>query len=261
MRLMALPPGGDLAGPEIRLDAARRKTARVEQLLKDGAASQRSLEEAQAELALAEASARGARPMAGRAEDSIPMTSPQDGVLRAVHVGAGQAVSGGTPLFQVDSLGTVWVRVPIYVGDLKDVVRNVPARVSTLSAAPSTTPLLASPVSGPPSANADAATSDLYYALENASGNLHPGEKVAVTLALKSSEESLVVPWSAILHDLNGGTWVYENVSPQVYARRRVEVRLVMDGLAILTRGLAPGVKVVSVGAAEIFGTEFGTGK
>ena len=82
-----------------------------------------------------------------------------------------------------------------------------------------------------------------------------------IAVALKSSEESLVVPWSAILHDLNGGTWVYENVSPQVYARRRVEVRLVMDGLAILTRGLAPGVKVVSVGAAEIFGTEFGTGK
>jgi hypothetical protein len=71
----------------------------------------------------------------------------------------------------------------------------------------------------------------------------------------------LVVPWSAVTHDINGGAWVYENVAPQQYARRRVEVRRVVGPLAVLARGPAVGAKVVTAGVAELFGTEFGTGK
>ncbi len=261
MRLTALPPGGDIAGAEIRLGAAKTKAARVEQLLKDGAASRRALEEAQAELALAEAAARVARPLTGRAEDAIPMTSPQDGVLRAVHVGAGQTVASGAALFEVDAQGALWVRVPLYVGDLSDVDSAAPAQVSMLSSVASGRSFPAAPVTGPPTSNPDAATTDLYYALQGGVAQFRPGQRVAVSLPSRSSAESLVVPWSAVLHDLSGGTWVYENVAPHVYARRRVEVRYVADGLAILARGPAPGAKVVSVGAMEIFGTEFGTGK
>jgi cobalt-zinc-cadmium efflux system membrane fusion protein len=40
-----------------------------------------------------------------------------------------------------------------------------------------------------------------------------------------------------------------------------VEVRRVVNSLAVLARGPAVGAKVVTAGAAEIFGTEFGTGK
>lgn len=261
MRLTALPPGGDIAGASIRLSASRAKAARVEQLLKDGAASRRALEEAQAELALAEAGARAARPLTGRAEDAIPMTSPQDGVLRAVHVGAGQTVASGAALFEVDAQGALWVRVPLYVGDLFDVDPAAPAQVSMLSSAAASRFHPAAPVTGPPTSNPDAATTDLYYALQVGTAEFRPGQRVAVSLPSRSSAESLVVPWSAVLHDLSGGTWVYENVASHVYARRRVDVRYVADGLAILARGPAPGAQVVSVGAMEIFGTEFGTGK
>ena len=260
MSLLALPPAGDVAGGEIRRDAAQ-KAARAEQLLKDGAGSRRALEEAQAELALAEAAVRAARPQAARAGDALPIVSPQDGVMREVRVGVGQAVSSGAVLFQVDSVSPVWVRVPVYVGDLATIARNRPASVSALSAQPGGTAVAASPVTGPRSANPDAATSDLYYELPNASGALRPGQRVAVSLPLQGTEESLVAPWSAVLHDMHGGTWVYENTAPHVYARRRVEVRYVSDGLAVLARGPAPGTKVVSVAAIEIFGTEFGTGK
>jgi len=84
---------------------------------------------------------------------------------------------------------------------------------------------------------------------------------MGVTLAERATEESLVVPWSAILHDTTGGAWVYENIAPQQYARRRVEVRRVVNSRAVLARGPAVGTKVVTAGAAELFGTEFGTGK
>jgi len=69
------------------------------------------------------------------------------------------------------------------------------------------------------------------------------------------------VPYSSILYDMYGSAWVYQNTEPQVYVRRRVELNYVLDELAILTRGPAVGARVVSAGAAELFGTEFGVGK
>jgi len=63
------------------------------------------------------------------------------------------------------------------------------------------------------------------------------------------------------VHDVNGGTWVYENTAPQNYVRRRVQVRRVVDGQAVLSSGPAPGTPIVTQGVAEIFGKEMGFGK
>ncbi len=43
--------------------------------------------------------------------------------------------------------------------------------------------------------------------------------------------------------------------------RQRVFVDRIVGDLAALTSGPKPGVKVVSTGAAELFGTEFGGAK
>jgi hypothetical protein len=83
-----------------------------------------------------------------------------------------------------------------------------------------------------------------------------------VTLPLVGPEtRALVVPLAAIVHDLNGGAWVYEQLDPNTFTRRRVEVERVVGTQAVLTRGPPPGTKVVTDGAAELFGIEFGIGK
>ena len=74
-------------------------------------------------------------------------------------------------------------------------------------------------------------------------------------------EEALVAPFSAVLHDIHGGQWVYVAGGPRQYVRRRVQVSRVVDGQAVLASGPAAGTKVVTDGAAELFGTEFMTGK
>jgi hypothetical protein len=123
----------------------------------------------------------------------------------------------------------------------------------------------ANPVAAPPTADPNASTVDLCFELSNAPWNgkqfLRPGQRMNATLMLNGTAESLVVPWSAILHDTAGGTWVYENISPQVYTRRRVEILHVVNALAVLNRGPAPGARIVTAGALELFGTEFGAGK
>lgn len=73
--------------------------------------------------------------------------------------------------------------------------------------------------------------------------------------------KSLMVPAAAILYDIHGGTWVYVSEGPLVFRRQRVEVLETKSGAAYLARGLSPQTKVVTEGAAELFGTEFGAGK
>ncbi|WP_254053635.1 hypothetical protein [Singulisphaera sp. GP187] len=95
----------------------------------------------------------------------------------------------------------------------------------------------------------------------NQEGALRPGQRVGVTLPLRGEDESLVIPLAALLRDIHGNTWVYENSAPHAYARRRVSVDRVVNSMVALTSGPKPGAQVVTDGAAELFGTEFGVGK
>ncbi len=258
----------DVTNTQTRVDAAGARFKRAERLLHDRAGSEKAVEQAREELSLAENDLKAARerldryvnaPVSGDAAFTI--TAPQDGLIQRVLVSPGQTVPSGGALFEVVNLATVWIRVPVYVGDLSLIDRRQTARVHALNEAPGTATRSARPINAPPTANPLNDTADLYFELANQDGSLRPGQKMGVTLSEKATEESLVVPWSAVLHDIHGGTWVYENIGPQQYVRRRVEVRRVTGSLAVLARGPAVGANIVTAGAAEIFGTEFGTGK
>jgi hypothetical protein len=67
------------------------------------------------------------------------------------------------------------------------------------------------------------------------------------------------VPYSALLYDDKGATWVYTRVKPLVFVRARVDVTLSAGRRVILSKGPALGTKVATLGAAELFGTEFET--
>jgi hypothetical protein len=70
----------------------------------------------------------------------------------------------------------------------------------------------------------------------------------------------LVVPYSAVLYDAKGGTWVYANPAPLAFVRERVTVDFIQADQAVLTAGPPKGTRVVTVGAAELYGTETGAG-
>jgi hypothetical protein len=77
-------------------------------------------------------------------------------------------------------------------------------------------------------------------------------------MPLRGATQGTVVPLSAIFRDIYDGAWVYENTAPRTYVRRRVNVLYVVDDVAVIGNGPPVGTKVVSVGVAEISGTEFG---
>jgi hypothetical protein len=69
-----------------------------------------------------------------------------------------------------------------------------------------------------------------------------------------------VVPYSAVLYDAHSGAWVYTNPQPHVYVREGIKIDYFDGDQAVVSEGPEPGTAVVTVGAAELFGTEFETG-
>ena len=69
-----------------------------------------------------------------------------------------------------------------------------------------------------------------------------------------------VVPYSAVVYDPDGATWAFTATAPLSFVRVPVTVDAVHDDQAVLTAGPATGTTVVTVGVAELFGTETGVG-
>jgi hypothetical protein len=70
-----------------------------------------------------------------------------------------------------------------------------------------------------------------------------------------------VVPYAAVFYDLNGATWVYTNLEPLTFVRASISVDYIDGDLAVLSDGPPSGTEVVTVGAPELYGTEFGVGQ
>jgi hypothetical protein len=78
------------------------------------------------------------------------------------------------------------------------------------------------------------------------------------TAAVAAGADGSVVPEAAIWIDVEGREWVYTSPEPLTYVRAEVHVERYVDGTAVLSQGPPTGTMVVSVGVAELIGSEFG---
>lgn len=222
---------GEVARTQALVRLARIALARTDALVREEAGSVRARDEAGAGLATARAAADAAQAQRRLLGPSVGAMSNQ---------------------------ATLWVRVPVFGTDIGGVDRDRAATVRPLGD-PVASPRSARAVQAPPSANATAGTVDLYFALDNRDRAYRVGQRVAVALPVGGTQAGLSVPTAAIVRDIYGGEWVYRRTAPNTYVRQRIEVASVSGDHALLSRGLERGAEVVTDGAAELFGTEFGT--
>ncbi|OYY79735.1 MAG: membrane fusion protein MtrC [Sphingomonas sp. 28-62-20] len=221
---------GEAARTRAQLRLARIAFDRAAALVREEAGSLRARDEAAAALAAAKAAADAARAQRRLLGPSIRSLADQS---------------------------TLWVRVPVFGSDVGAVERGRAAMIRPLGDTGAAR--AARPVQAPPSANAVAGTVDLYFALDNRDRAYRVGQRVGVTLPIASgTNDGLSLPTSAIVRDIYGGEWVYAKTAPGAFIRQRIEVASTQGDRAILSRGLTPGAEVVTAGAAELFGTEFG---
>lgn len=249
---------------EARLTAARAKLERAEKVLAGGAGTQRAVEEARAEHDVAKADFDAAKQRATTmvtsplaADVTVTIRAPHDGVVRQVGASPGQSVAAGTMLVEVVGTSALWVRVPLFVAEVRRIRPDAPASIFAFGGDERQEAL---PALAPPVADAVASTVDLTYELGKTQG-FRQGERVDVELTYKDDGPALVVPASALVRDAQGACWLYEALGNHVFARRRVDLAGIQGDDALLSPGLKSGTSVVRTGAAELWGLELGAGK
>ncbi len=265
---------GQVEQASVQVEAAQIALDRAERLQKEMAGTLRAVDEAKAQRALAEKTFVAAKARKKQVDQlqlnderesgqlsPLPIIAPRDGILRAEHVVVGEVVAAGALLFEVMKADPVWIKIPVYVGELAEIDQTADAQVASLSRSSDVPAVAASPVIAPPTANPLASTVDLYYEVKNSEGRFRPGQRLGVTVTLTGETDQPGIAWSAIVQDIHGGNWVYESTAPLTFIRRRIQVRQVIDGWAVIDKGPAVGKSIVTEGVAEMFGTEFGFGK
>lgn len=70
-----------------------------------------------------------------------------------------------------------------------------------------------------------------------------------------------VVPYSAVIYDVHGETWVYTGSERLTFVRAPIQIDFIDGDLAVLSEGPPSGTAIVTVGAPELYGAEFGVGE
>jgi hypothetical protein len=158
----------------------------------------------------------------------------------------------------------VRVRVPLIVSDAERIAQGQSALVYTLDDDDDESGFEAfelDDIDGPGEEDDD---DDFvrYYQVDNAGQQLAVGDRVSVRLNMTGSgEQRVVIPYAAVVYDLQGATWVYVSPEPLVFHRAPVTIDFIQGDLAILSDGPAVGTEVAIVGVAELYGADTGVGK
>ena len=88
-----------------------------------------------------------------------------------------------------------------------------------------------------------------------------PVKEIEASREGKDVGRRIAVPHSALIYDAEGEPWVYVSSAPDTFLRKHVAIDFMDDDHIFLTRGVAAGENVVTVGVPELRGAEFGVGE
>jgi hypothetical protein len=81
------------------------------------------------------------------------------------------------------------------------------------------------------------------------------------TTAVAADGAHETVPYSAVIYDAEGHSWVFTTSEALTFAKAPITIDRIDGDRAILTAGPPPGTEVVTQGAEELFGIEDGIGE
>lgn len=83
-------------------------------------------------------------------------------------------------------------------------------------------------------------------------------ERIGIETITASGNE---VPYAAVIYDIEGNTWMYTNPAPLTFVRELIVIDHIEGDRAVLAESLSSELNVVTIGVAELWGTETGVSK
>lgn len=75
------------------------------------------------------------------------------------------------------------------------------------------------------------------------------------------TDAGLVMPYSSLLYDPTGKEWAYKSDGGTSFVRTPLKVKTIEGDKVILAEGPPVGTKLVTKGAVQLYGIDFGVGK
>lgn len=87
-------------------------------------------------------------------------------------------------------------------------------------------------------------------------------EKAAKRIGVQTvPADKMTVPYTAVIYDVEGNTWVYTNPAPLTFVRLPIVIDYIDGKDVFLAQALVSADPIVTVGVAEIYGAETGVSK
>lgn len=232
---------------QARADLALAESShrRTEDLFRRGFVSQSAREETGSRRAVAAA----ALELAEARLERMRLVAPFDGTVGMRNISVGAFVKDGDVLVNLEDIAALKVdfRLPevhlprVAVGQMLEVVSD---------ALPDA-PLQARVTAIAPQVDAQGRSLLLRAEIDNAGRALRPGMFVRVTLVLDTRENAVTVPEEAVVPELGGRAYVYRVVDDKA---RRVAVQLGgrRDGRIEVRQGVAAGDTIVTAGQVKL---------
>jgi membrane fusion protein, heavy metal efflux system len=177
----------------------------------------------------------------------IPLYAPIGGEIVERDVAPGQLLQAGvTQAFIISDMSSVWVLANIYQSDLADVKVGDEVAVQTDSY-PDAFHGKISFIS--PALDPNTRTLQARIVVDNPGEKLKNNMYVTATVNAGSTRNAIAVPDASVLRDDENQPFVYVAIGSSQFGRRPVEIGPSEGGKTQITRGLAPGDKVVGNGA------------
>jgi membrane fusion protein, heavy metal efflux system len=177
----------------------------------------------------------------------IPLYAPIGGEVVERDVAPGQLLQAGvTQAFIISDMSSVWVLANIYQSDLADVKVGDDVSVQTDSY-PDAFHGKISFIS--PALDPTTRTLQARIVVENPGEKLKNNMYVVATVKAGTTRNAIAVPDASVLRDDENQPFVYLATSSNQFGRRSVEIGPSVGGQTQVTKGLAPGDKVVGNGA------------
>lgn len=184
----------------------------------------------------------------------LTVSSSAKGRILQLHVSQGQFVQAGDPLWTVSDWTTLWLRVPVFSGELN---QFSPPRSAMVELPGTSRPVVVEPLNIPSPVQPQTRMVDLQFSLANPDWQVRVGQPAIVQLPVSDEFDALVIPRSAVLYDGFGQAYCYAAESgADVFQRRRIELGSSAEvGVAII-KGLDADDVVVSAGAEQLAAEE-----
>lgn len=233
-----------------RVSAAQAAVDRLRVLRESGVAAQRTLVEAESELAQARAESAGLsrqRGVVGGARGGVDLVSPIAGTVVEVRAPIGATLDAGEVALVIADTSRVWAvgRAPERL--VPDVREGASARLRLFAYGAERwegTVAYVAPVVDPVSH-----TLVVRMELANEDGRLRPGLLGSIELAARDLGGRVTVPRDALVTLAGADVVFVATDSPGVFAVTPVAVERRDADEAVIVRGLEPGTRVVIAGA------------